>query len=522
MPQPPFQLTAPPVYRPGSAAQPKVISAAQPLPSAGANRTLSAPPVYRPGALKPVQRMMASAVYRPNVAVQAKMAAPTVYQPGGLQAAQGKMAPAVYRPQAPIQGKMAAPAVYRPAVVHAVQRKAAPAVYRASAPIQGKMAAPPVYRPGRMLAVQGKMGPAVYRASAPIQEKMMAPPVYRSGALQAKMASAVPVVRGSAAIQRKIKVNGTWYSFENLYDENGNPFLYGDDNSRMQFSSVQNFVGLKAVKKDDEFITLNEDTKVNVYRNLGYGRPMNLKLENGDKFKFLPFKDYKFKQDTPFDIAVFSVGNKKGDLYPDFYDSMREGIGNLLDQETKEGETHSILEQMDKVKRSMAPVIWAEDYRTPGARKVFESIYTKKRSKIEAELEEYPETRKKLREKGPRERLNAKANLETKEGFRDSQLDILNKDMLDVTSSLPFAGDGGKQKFKKKVKAKIYKDILSEDDRKEIVTTGDWYSISSPFRDSEKEIEMREEKMKSELGIEEWQQLQMKEMSETLGMNFNW
>ena len=154
---------APPVYRPETNRQTRVVVQASPKP------------VSNPA---PAQVQLAPPVYRPvpgTGPAQPKVSGPPVYRPiSNHVPAQMKTTPPVYKPgpgNASPRVRVGAPPVYRPAANQLpAQLKTAPPVYRhvpATTQFQAKAAAPPVYRPSsNVVPAQMKPGPPVYRPAA--------------------------------------------------------------------------------------------------------------------------------------------------------------------------------------------------------------------------------------------------------------------------------------------------------------------------------------------------------------------
>jgi hypothetical protein len=397
---------------------------------------------------------------------------PHVYKPQA-QAVQRRLAPPVYKPPVQPVQRQAAPPVYKPQAAQ-VQRQAAPPVYRPQAAQVQRQAAPPVYKP-QAAQVQRQAAPPVYRPRAPQVQRQAPPPVYKPQ-LAARL-------NGSPIVQRKIRINGTWYSFENLYDDHGNPFLYSHAGERKRFRRVQDNVRLQTVAPGGEFLTLSKATKQNVYRSLAHGRPMHVKAEGGEKFKLLPFKDYKFGQDTPFDIAVFPEGGEKAPLYPDFDRSMMGGLDDRLEGVTDA--TNPVLSTVDAVRSQMTPVVWGEDYRTPGAREVFEHIFKEEREGIKDASEKYE------KEKPKEKSEDSPPAKRKKRGERDPKAEATKEVTLHIrtmTSKLPFAGEGGKKKFAQRLEQGEWDEFLTPQDKERVVTTGEWFGIRSPMREDEDEL----------------------------------
>src|SRR5215213_520037 len=111
-------------------------------------------------------------------------------------------------------------------------------------------------------------------------------------------------------VQRKIKIGNKNYSFQNLYDLNGNPYVKeaGEDNY-LSFEKKVPPEAFRTKKKteEDTFEEFSDTTWKKIKQNFDYGRPMNLANETGDVKSFAhPYKSYNFGHNSAYDIAAYN------------------------------------------------------------------------------------------------------------------------------------------------------------------------------------------------------------------------
>jgi len=211
-------------------------------------------------------------------------------------------------------------------------------------------------------------------------------------------------------VQRKIFKNKIGYSFQNTYDLNGNPFLYSQNKERYKLKKIQPSIEITKVDDYDEEIT--SDNRFKFFNNFGRGRPMNAKTESGKKGTYLPFKSYTFNKDSEFEIGLTESGSDSGRLYPDINTSLNEKLDEVTSFEDYK-------EEFTKNKEDMELLTFGEDYRVPGALKVYNLLYKNALKEIDKQKVEF------------------------------SKLDEKDKNKWSgyITKDLPYAGTGGKKRF---------------------------------------------------------------------------
>ena len=148
---------------------------------------------------------------------------------------------------------------------------------------------------------------------------------------------------------------------------------------------------------------------------------------------------------------MFTQAEGTGPRYPDFNQQMKENLSDNISKIT--GNVNPVLDNMREVRKEMEPVIYAEDFRTHGAKEVYDKIFDECEERIDKMNKDTP----------PNE-------------FKQ----VFNM----CTEELPWAGTGGKSKFKGQVNKEDYKDVIKDDPPK--METGEWFDFTSPVREDER------------------------------------
>ncbi len=184
----------------------------------------------------------------------------------------------------------------------------------------------------------------------------------------------------SDSIQRAIRTNDTQYSFQSIFDENGNPFLKEYDTNKEEgyakISQDQPDLAVDNIEYDDTYLdTTDEVTLDKIKNNIEKYRSVNVK--SGDvKGVMVSSKSYLFKGGTRPDVALYDKGGATPSKYTDFYKEAYDDINELVtcykDDDFSIDAVNDIWNNymcsFQKMTSQKTLVIIAEEYRVPGAR----------------------------------------------------------------------------------------------------------------------------------------------------------
>lgn len=252
--------------------------------------------------------------------------------------------------------------------------------------------------------------------------------------LQADNSKVVRDIRDMAPIQRSVTKKGVRYSFLDMFDLDGNPYLASEEKGeKKQWKLNKSQPQLRLEQKDDLYSPIETEDHPRVMHNLSFGRPQPINMD-GEKAVIAPFKSYQFGVDTRPEVAVYPVGDdqlpERAPYYPDLEKMAKKDIG-----ESSRSSKRKRRKSVKRLSSRMGPLLLAEDYRTPGATELFnkrklEYIET---GDIESSDEEPPQKRRK--------RTSSK-----KMKSKKVSVDRIAKKL---TTDMGFAGTKGKHKFRK-------------------------------------------------------------------------
>lgn len=180
-------------------------------------------------------------------------------------------------------------------------------------------------------------------------------------------------------IQRAIIKDDTQYSFQSIYDENGNPFLkmHGteEEEGYARINIKQPGLDIDEIEYADTFLDVDDEEQLTrVKRNIEKYRNSNVR--SGDvEGVMVSSKSYLFKGGTRPDVALYDKGGQTPSKYTDFYKEVAGDLKELTtcykDEDFSADVVSDIWCNFASSFREMASrkklVVIAEEYRVPGA-----------------------------------------------------------------------------------------------------------------------------------------------------------
>ena len=260
-----------------------------------------------------------------------------------------------------------------------------------------------------------------------------------------------------APIQMKIKVGEGFYSFAQVYDLAGNPFLSPKspekgEEGKYLYKLAMEQPGIVINKTPLADVATPSGDKANharIFHNIARGRPQIVK--NEDRTSVLaPFKSYTFGYETRPEVAHYKlnedapkVARGSAQKYPEFF---REITKILLETaKTNSGliNIEVIDGRLEEVHKDLKSIVLAEEYRTPGALDHLENRWGEMLKKLNGE------------------RLPQQIGARARPEFHLSP--ELESIVRSATSNLIFAGDEGKNIFREHVMKEGNKSIAQVD-----------------------------------------------------------
>jgi hypothetical protein len=225
----------------------------------------------------------------------------------------------------------------------------------------------------------------------------------------------------SAVIQGRFKKGDVEYSFLQAHDLEGNPYLAGTDGKNWSIKENQPSIDLKEEKEEDLYTKIDDDDEkqTKIFHNLSVGREQRISI-NDQKAILNPFKTYTFGKDKVYDVAVFNVTSDGEADKAELYRKYKTDLMKILDLDDRK----EYKKYLDNILKQIMPLIVAEDYRTAGARDLFNERWA----------------------------TVAQEFLGWYNG-QGKNVVSLKKAIENASTNLPWAGTRGKQKFREKLGA---------------------------------------------------------------------
>lgn len=263
--------------------------------------------------------------------------------------------------------------------------------------------------------------------------------------MPAKVNSGIDAIPGKGLVQRAIMKDDTQYSFQSIYDENGNPFLKmhgtGEEEGYARIKRDQPDLDIEEIDYADTYLDVdNEQQLARVKRNIEKYRNSNVR--SGDvEGVMVSSKSYLFKGGTRPDVALYDKGGQTPSKYTDFYNEVAGDLEELTSCYKGDDFSGHVVQDIwgnfeysfNEMTARKRLVVIAEEYRVPGATEINNS---RDRAGFAAVLA-YKQQLMQMVTDGVDE---AKLNKLKKKAF-DA--------FADCTSNLPWAGTGGKKAFLK-------------------------------------------------------------------------